>query len=331
MGGDNGAQVVLPAAKNALNKHDNLHLILVGKEEVIHAGIKRYNIDAKRVTVQHASEEVAMDERPSLALRNKKDSSMRVAINCVKEGLADACVSAGNTGALMATAKFVLKTLPGVDRPAIISALPTTDPDKFVYMLDLGANIDATPEQLFQFAVMGSVVAESVENIENPTIGLLNIGEEEIKGNLQVKETAELLSQVKEINYFGYVEGDDIFRGKVDVVVCDGFVGNIALKTSEGLAKMLLGQIRQAFFANTFSKICAFFAMPVLRRIKHELDPARYNGASFIGLQGTVIKSHGGTNVRGFGHAIDEAIIEVERDVPSKIRHKVSLLLEEII
>lgn len=330
MGGDHGPSVVIPAAITALKKFSELHLILVGDEAKLSRQLQRRASSEllQRITIQHASEVVAMDEAPSSALRGKKDSSMRVAINLVKEGKAQACVSAGNTGALMATSRFVLKTLPGVDRPAIVSILPSSKDD--VHMLDLGANIDCTPEQLFQFAVMGSVLTEAVTGKPRPTVGLLNIGEEEIKGNLQVKETAELLSKVNEINYVGFVEGNDIFKGTVDVVVCDGFVGNAVLKASEGLAHFMGDKVKKAFTANFITKLCALAAMPILRKVKKQLDPSRYNGASFIGLNGIVIKSHGGANAKGFLSAIKEAVIEVEKNVPQKIREQVGQLLEEL-
>jgi glycerol-3-phosphate acyltransferase PlsX len=330
MGGDHGPSVVIPAAIKALQTFPELHLILVGDESKL-AGLleRRTSPDVEnRISIHHASEVVAMDEAPSSALRGKKDSSMRVSINLVKEGRAQACVSAGNTGALMATSRFVLKTLPGVDRPAIVSILPSKKND--VHMLDLGANIDCTPEQLFQFAVMGSVLSEAVTGKARPTVGLLNIGEEEIKGNWQVKETAELLNKTKAINYVGFVEGNDIFNGTVDVVVCDGFVGNAVLKASEGLAKFMGEKMKEAFTANIFTKLCALAAMPILKKVKKQFDPSRYNGASFIGLNGIVIKSHGSANAKAFLAAIHEAVLEVEKNVPTLIRQQVGTLLEEL-
>jgi len=269
-----------------------------------------------------------MNELPSSALRNKKNSSMRVAINLVKEGIAQACVSAGNTGALMATSRFVLKTIPGVDRPAIIAMLPSEKSD--VYVLDLGANVDCTPDQLFQFAVMGSVLAEAVKNIEKPRIALLNVGEEEIKGNLQVKETAELLKHAPSLNYIGFIEGSDIFKGEVDVVVCDGFVGNVALKSLEGLSRYMIAQIKGVFQESWFTKLCALAVSSILKRLKKRLDPARYNGASLIGLNGIVIKSHGGADAKSFSFAITQAVLEVEKNVPKRIHDKVALLLENM-
>ncbi len=329
MGGDDGPSVVVPAALDALKTNPALHLILVGQENVIHRCLKKQNAAlGPRLKIKHASEIVTMDELPSQALRGKKDSSMRIAINLVKEGVAQACVSAGNTGALMATAKFVLKTLPGVARPAIIAELPTmTGPT--VRVLDLGANVDSSPESLFQFAVMGSAVSSAITNNSHPRLGLLNIGEEEIKGNEQVKEVAELLSNSTDLNYIGYVEGDDIFKGNVDVVVCDGFVGNVALKTSEGLAKLILFYIKQSFFHNWLTKLSGLAALHVLKRVGKRVDPARYNGASFIGLNGIVIKSHGSANRLAFATAIEEAIREVQHNVPQLIKKRVAEVLGE--
>lgn len=326
MGGDHGPQVVIPAAISALKAHPDVNLILVGDEQVIKTHLQQNNaIDDERFIIQHASQQVAMDESPALALRGKKDSSMRVAINLVKEGRASACVSAGNTGALMATARFVLKTLPGIERPAIVSALPTMKGHS--YVLDLGANVDSSAEHLVQFAVMGSVLAESVDGIENPTVGLLNIGSEEIKGNERVKEAARLLNET-DLNYHGFVEGDDLYKGAVDVVVCDGFVGNVALKASEGVIHMIRHFLRQSFGRNIFTKIAGLIASPVLKHFRDELDPGAYNGANFIGLQGIVIKSHGGADVFAYTNAINTAIVEAEKDVPKNISKHLEALLE---
>ena len=326
MGGDHGPQVVIPAAISALKKHPNVKFILVGDKDVIEAQLREHNVlSDEHFLIQHASQQVAMDESPALALRGKKDSSMRVAINLVKEGKASACVSAGNTGALMATARFVLKTLPGIERPAIISALPTMK--GHTYVLDLGANVDSSAEHLVQFAVMGSVLAESVDGIQNPTVGLLNIGSEEIKGNERVKEAARLLNET-DLNYYGFVEGDDLYEGVVDVVVCDGFVGNVALKASEGVIHMIRHFLRQSFGRNIFTKLAGLIASPVLKHFSNELDPRAYNGANFIGLQGIVIKSHGGADVFAFSNAINIAIVEAEKDVPKNISKHLEALLE---
>lgn len=327
MGGDHGPVVTIPAALNALRKHSDLKLILVGDQAQLIAALQQQGGDVgERLMIQHASEQVAMDESPSLALRGKKDSSMRVAINLVKEGVASACVSAGNTGALMATARFVLKTLPGVDRPAIISVLPTMK--GHTHMLDLGANVDSTAEHLFQFALMGSVLTSAVDNIEHPTVGLLNIGTEEMKGNERVKEAAQLL-QASNINYVGFVEGDDIFKGTVDVVVCDGFVGNVALKTCEGVAKMISHKMKEEFMRSSLTKLAAVCAKPVLNALRAKIDPRNYNGASFVGLNGIVVKSHGGADELSFETAIREAITEVKKDVPHLIGNQLESLLTE--
>ena len=326
MGGDHGPKVVIPAALSALKSHPDVTLILVGDEDVLIEHLQQLNAESnERLIIKHASQAVAMDESPALALRGKKDSSMRVAINLVKEGVASACVSAGNTGALMATARFVLKTLPGIERVAIVSALPTIK--GHTYVLDLGANIDSSAEHLVQFALMGSVLAELVDGKENPTIGLLNIGEEEIKGNERVKEAARLLKET-DLNYHGFVEGDGLYQGEVDVLVCDGFVGNVALKASEGVLHMVSHFIRQAFSRNILTKAAYIVASPVLKYFKKQLDPRAYNGANFIGLQGIVIKSHGGADEIGFANAIKIAILEAEHDVPSKISKHLEDLLE---
>jgi len=328
MGGDHGPSMLVPAALRVLRAHPDLHLILVGKEEKLIPVLKSQGKElSDRWSIQHASEEVEMDELPSQALRTKKDSSMRVALNLVKEGRAQACVSSGNTGALMATARFVLKTLPGIDRPAIMTRFPTKTGE--VRVLDLGANVDSSAEHLHQFAVMGSIAAAAVDNIERPTVGLLNIGAEEIKGNEQVKQTAELLSANDAINYIGYVEGNDLFSGVADVVVCDGFVGNIALKACEGISKLISHYTREAFRENWWSKLAAIPALPVLKRLRKRIDPRRRNGATLLGLNGIVIKSHGSAKVMAFAIAIEEAVLEVQKNLPELIRQQVGVVLEE--
>ena len=325
MGGDHGLPVTVPAAIAALAEHSNLSLVLVGDQDQIREALSQHDYpNADRMQVQHASQIVEMDDKPAQAMRFKKDSSMRIAINLVKEGRADACVSAGNTGALMATARFVLKMLPGIDRPAICGILPTTL--GFCHMLDMGANVDSTADNLFEFAVMGSVLASAVNNIKSPSVALLNIGEEEIKGNDAIKQASQMLSG-SELNYIGYVEGDGIYAGKANVVVCDGFNGNIALKASEGVAKMFSFKIKEAFTKNIFTKIAALIAKPVLNNFRKSLDPRRYNGASLLGLQGIAIKSHGGADELAFKTAIKQAIIEVENRVPEQIREQLEALL----
>jgi len=325
MGGDHGLAVTVPAAIAALAEHPNLALILVGDQDQIREILAQHDYpDAARMQVQHASQIVEMDDKPAQAMRFKKDSSMRVAINLVKEGRADACVSAGNTGALMATARFVLKMLPGIDRPAICGILPTMS--GFCHMLDMGANVDSSADNLFEFAVMGSVLASAVNNIQSPSVALLNIGEEEIKGNDVIKQASQMLSD-SQLNYVGYVEGDGVYEGKANVVVCDGFHGNIALKASEGVAKMFSFKIKQAFTKNIFTKIAALIAKPVLNDFRKSFDPRRYNGASLLGLQGIAIKSHGGADELAFKTAIKQAVIEVENRVPEKISEQLEALL----
>jgi glycerol-3-phosphate acyltransferase PlsX len=326
MGGDHGPEVVIPAAISALKKHPEVTFILVGDEDTVEYHLQQNGInDEPRLRIHHASQQVAMDELPSQALRGKKDSSMRVAINLVKQGDASACVSAGNTGALMATARFVLKTLPGIERPAIISAIPTMK--GHCYVLDLGANVDSSAAHLVQFAVMGSVLSELVDGIEQPRVGLLNIGSEEIKGNERVKEASRLLEQT-DLNYIGYIEGDGLYHGEADVVVCDGFVGNVALKTSEGVVHMIRHYLRQSFSRNWLTKLAGLIASPVLNHFRNELDPRAYNGANLIGLQGIVIKSHGGADEFAFANAIDIAIVEAAQDVPNNISKHLEVLLE---
>jgi phosphate acyltransferase len=328
MGGDHGPSVTVPASLAVLAKQPHLHLILVGDKSALKGLLAAHSYDQARLTIQHASQMVAMDESPANALRFKKDSSMRVAINLVKEGGAAACVSAGNTGALMATARFVLKMLPGIDRPAIISVFPTIDPHKNVRMLDLGANVDSTPESLVQFAIMGSVHASLVDNIQKPSVCLLNIGEEEIKGNELVKLASQQLSQMSSINYAGYIEGDGVYEAKADVVVCDGFVGNVALKTTEGVVMLIMRLLKDAFRRNAWTKLVGMLAKPILKTFAHRIDPSKYNGASLIGLQGIVIKSHGGAGVAAFANAIEEAVNSVEKTIPERIRDEVEQLLK---
>lgn len=331
MGGDSGPPVTVPASIEVLRKHPELHLILVGDESVLRPALQVYIYDQQRLTIQHASQSVEMHEPAGQALRGKKDSSMRVAINLVKEGKAQACVSAGNTGALMATARFVLKTLPGVDRPAIISAFPTIKAGKKVRMLDLGANVDSSADHLLQFAVMGSVLTSAVDGIQRPSVRLLNIGEEDIKGNEQVKQAAQLLSSESNLNYVGYIEGDTIFKGDVDVIVCDGFVGNVALKSAEGIASLISSLLKEAFMHNTFTKLLGLLVKPILKQFAKRIDPSSYNGATLIGLQGTVIKSHGGASVYAFTCAIEEAIIGAEKNIPDLIRHEVERVLKSTL
>jgi glycerol-3-phosphate acyltransferase PlsX len=327
MGGDYGLPVVVPAAIAALKQYNDIDLILVGDKEKIQAELAQQDHkNGDRLHIQHASQVVEMDEAPAMALRGKKDSSMRVAINLVKAGEANAAVSAGNTGALMATARFVLKMLPGIDRPAICSVIPSEY--GYSHVLDLGANVDSSAEHLYQFAVMGSELVKAIDNIESPTVGLLNIGQEAIKGNEQVK-AANILLESAQLNYIGYVEGDDIFLKDVDVVVCDGFVGNIALKTTEGLAKMISNELKSQFSRNLFSKLSALIALPVLKAFRRKFDPRRYNGASLLGLQGIVVKSHGGADSLSYRHAIGIARAEAITNVPQKINKQLEALFQK--
>jgi len=327
MSGDHGSDVVLPAAINFIKKNSDACLILVGQEDQLRSKLTTLGInESDNLKIQHASEVVTMDEAPAHALRRKKDSSMRVAINLVKEGVADACVSAGNTGAYMATARFVLKMLPGIDRPAIISSLPSIQ--GHTHVLDLGANIDSSSEHLFQFAVMGSVLVSAIDNIKAPRVGLLNIGEEDMKGNDTIKVASQLLSSSK-LNYIGFVEGNDIYTGGADVIVCDGFVGNVGLKTSEGVAKMISHYIKQEFNRNIFTRLAGLFALPVLNAFRKKIDPRRYNGASFVGLRGIAIKSHGGADSLAFENAIDIALTEVRQAVLKQFSENLEVLLSE--
>ena len=320
MGGDYGPNTIVVAALLALRANPNLHLLLVGDTAALQQALAAEKISAgehARLQIMHASEVVAMDELPSKALRNKKDSSMRVAINLVKERRAQGMVSAGNTGALMATAKFVLKTLPGIDRPAICAPMPSSSGRP--YMLDLGANAECTPEQLTQFAVMGSALVTALHGVERPRVALLNIGAEEMKGNDTIKAASASL-QTTGLNYIGFIEGDGIFRGEADVVVCDGFVGNIALKTGEGVAKLVRDFMKAEFLASPFSKLAALIAKPVLTRLAARIDPRNYNGAALLGLNGLVIKSHGGADARSFANAIAVAVEAVGHDVTGRTR-----------
>jgi glycerol-3-phosphate acyltransferase PlsX len=317
MGGDQGAQICVPAGLAMLRQHEGLRLILVGKQEEIEPAMANLGAEKTRVRIQDAREVVSMNEPPVDALRKKKDSSMRVAIDLVKSGEAEACISAGNTGALMATARYVLKTLPGIDRPAIMAMVPTKH--GHTYMLDLGANADCSAEHLFQFGVMGSVVAKVIENIDQPRVALLNIGEEDIKGNDMIREAAALLAD-SNLNYVGFVEGDSIPDRKADVIVCDGFTGNVALKTMEGTAHLIKHYLVAGFNSGIYGRLAGIVAWPVLRSLAKKLDPRRYNGASLLGLNGIVIKSHGGADEMAFQQAIYTAMLEAEKRVPEQIR-----------
>lgn len=317
MGGDHGPSVTVPAALAALQRDADLRIALVGQKDPVQSWLNGAAASSlARIQLRDASQVVTMDEKPQEALRKKKDSSMRVAIDMVKAGEADACVSAGNTGALMATARFVLKTIEGIDRPAIISRIRARH--GHTHMLDLGANSECSAEHLLQFAVMGSVVATDMHGIARPRIGILNIGEEQTKGDSVVQEAARLLTASK-LNYIGFVEGDDIFSGEVDVVVTDGFTGNVALKTMEGLANMLVGALKTEYTRNPLRYLGALASWPVLRSLRREFDPRTYNGASMVGLTGVVIKSHGSADTVSFANAIHVGVVEARKGVPTQI------------
>jgi glycerol-3-phosphate acyltransferase PlsX len=324
MGGDHGPPVTVPACLDFLASHPQAQLLLVGLREPVERELARSGSpDKARLTLVPATEVVGMDEDVRTAIRTKKHSSMRIAIDLVKEGRAQACVSAGNTGALMGTAKFVLKTLPGIDRPAICAVLPTRTGQ--VYALDLGANADCTPEHLQQFAIMGATLVRAVEGKERPTVGLLNIGSEEIKGNEVVKKAGELLRRTP-INFHGNVEGDDIYKGTTDVVVCDGFAGNVALKTSEGLAKMLGDFLKEEYTRNVFSRLAALVSMPVIKRFRRRVDHRRYNGAALLGLKGIVVKSHGSADRLAFATALGRAFNEASHGLTERIGEEIARL-----
>ncbi len=315
MSGDHGAEVAVPAALEVLASTPDLRLIIVGRGDVVRP-LLGAALDNDRCRFVEATEVVAMDERPQDALRRKKNSSMRIAINLVEQGEASACVSAGNTGALLATARFVLGMVPGIDRPAIVSALPSTG--GYTVMLDLGANPDCNDDHLVQFAVMGSVIASDLHGIEHPRVGLLNVGEEDIKGTEEIKAAHKRLTG-SALNYCGFVEGDKIFSGDIDVVVTDGFTGNVSLKAMEGLARFISGAMKEEFTRSALRKVGALAAAPTLKALKARLDPRAYNGASMVGLKGVVIKSHGGADRMSFANAVRVAVTEARNGVPDQI------------
>jgi glycerol-3-phosphate acyltransferase PlsX len=320
MGGDFGPHCIVPASIACLAENPSLHVVLVGQSSLIESLIAHQpGVDRARLRVVHAGEVIAMDERPAQALRGKPDSSMRVSLELLRSGQAQACVSAGNTGALMALSRHILKTLPGIDRPAMVTAIPTQQ--GFCHVLDLGANVDCDAEHLQQFAVMGSVAAE-VLGKPRPRVALLNVGTEEIKGNQQVKLAASLLQQTPGLNYIGFIEGDGVYRGEADVVVCDGFVGNILLKSSEGLAAMIATRLQALFNASWWARLVGVLAMPLLQRLRADLAPAQHNGASFLGLQGIVVKSHGSASHEGFKSAIAHALREIEQNLPQRLHSR---------
>ncbi len=319
MSGDGGTEVIVAALCLVLARRRDVKFLLVGDPDILRTHMGNANLLADHVEVVPASQVVTMDDSAAVALRSRKQSSMRLAIDQVKSGKAGACVSAGNTGALMAISKFVLKTVSGIDRPAICTTIPAID--GHTHMLDLGANIDCTAEHLFQFATMGSILTEAIDGVSRPKIGLLNIGTEVIKGNEQVKEAAKLL-QASDLNYQGFVEGNEIYTNRVDVVVCDGFVGNVSLKTSEGVARMVSHYLKQEFLRSRRNRLVGLLARPVLKAFGRRIDPRRYNGASLLGLKGVVIKSHGSADALAFANAIDVALLEIASDVPAMIARR---------
>lgn len=325
MGGDFGPRSIVQASIACLTATPSLHLTLVGQPYLLEPLVSDLALaDRARLHIVAASEVVQMDERPSQALRGKPDSSMRIALELVRDGKAHACVSAGNTGALMALSRFLLKTLPGVDRPAMVAAIPTRS--GHCQLLDLGANVDCTAEQLYQFAVMGSVAAQAL-GVQRPRVALLNVGTEDIKGNQQVKLAANLLQGARDLNYVGFIEGDGLYRGHADVAVCDGFVGNVLLKSSEGLASMIGERMEALFKGGLLARAAGALAMPLLRRLQADLAPARHNGASFLGLQGIVIKSHGSAGVQGLESAIRRASVEIQENLPQQLHGRLEDLL----
>lgn len=325
MGGDFGPHCIVPASLACLAEIPSLHLVLVGQAPLLEKLIARHSgVDHARLRIEHAGEVIGMAERPSQALRGKPDSSMRVALELLRDGRAQACVSAGNTGALMALSRYILKTLPGIDRPAMVTAIPTAR--GHCHLLDLGANVDCSAEHLYQFALMGVVAAEAL-GVERPRVALLNVGTEDVKGNQQVKLAASLLQQAQGLNYIGFIEGDGLYRGDADVVVCDGFVGNILLKSSEGLAAMIATRIEALFRASLGARLLGLLALPLLRRLQHELGPVQRNGASFLGLQGIVVKSHGAAAPEAFQSAIRLALAEVRENLPQRLHGRLEHLL----
>ncbi|MEI6860575.1 MAG: phosphate acyltransferase PlsX [Shewanella sp.] len=330
MGGDHGPHVTVPATLQALRLSSFLRIILVGNE----AEITPYLVHVEdrirsRIELLHTTEVVSMSDRPVHALRNRKQSSMRLAIELVRDGKADACLSAGNTGALMAISKVLLKTIPGIDRPALVTCLPAMNKTP-IYLLDLGANVSCCSETLFQFAVMGSVLCETVDKNPSPKVALLNVGVEEIKGNDQVQQAGQLLQQSPQLNYVGFIEGNDLFSGNVDVIVCDGFVGNITLKTSEGIVRLLVHQLEKGLKQGFFVRLMAKFIAPRINSVLNQMNPDHYNGASLIGLRGIVVKSHGSADESAYLQAINLAVTEVQRRLPQKIEERLESILLDI-
>ncbi|MFK0570210.1 phosphate acyltransferase PlsX [Endozoicomonas sp.] len=327
MSGDESPRSRIRAALRALDTYSDLHLILVGDQQLITDELSSASFNHTRLDVVHAEKTIGMDEKPSTALRAKEGSSMWVALEQVADGYAAACVSAGNTGALMAMGRFALKTFVGIDRPAIAASIPSSGGS--VLLLDMGANVDCSATNLYQFAIMGSQLAASVRGVASPRVGLLNVGTEDIKGNEQVRLASRLLKEDGRLNYIGYIEGHDVFAGRADVVVCDGFAGNVALKTGEGVARLIRDSLVSAFQQTLWRRFLALLIAPVMRKLYKSIDPVVYNGASFLGLQGIVVKSHGHSNEEGFFRAIEEAIREVDSDVPGRLAEKIEAILKQ--
>ena len=318
MGGDFGPRVTVPSTLNILRQSPDLHAVLLGDAQQIQDEVDRVDrVDTDRLRIQHCTQSVSMNEKPSLAIRHQRDSSIWQALQLVADGQAQACVSAGNTGALMAMSLFQLRTLTGISRPAICTKVPTGS--GYTYLLDLGANLECSAQQLYQFGLMASLVASTIDDNQSPTVGLLNIGVEEIKGRQEILDAAELFKADNDIQYIGFVEGDTLFQGAADIVVCDGFSGNVALKTGEGVAKMIQGSLKQALSENFLAMLGALLARPALKRLQRQMDPAQYNGASLLGLRGVVVKSHGSATETGFARAVAVAAHEAQRDLPSLI------------
>ena len=324
MGGDFGPRLVVCASVKSLEEHPRLRLVLVGDSAIIESILAQCpQVDYSRLSIQHASESIAMDDLPAQALRTKSDSSMRVALQLVRDRQVQACVSAGNTGALMALAKHILHPLPHIERPAIMTALPTLNGE--THLLDLGANVDVSAQQLVQFALMGSAAVQ-IQGVANPRVALLNVGREAIKGNQQVKQAAAQLQVMPDITYIGYVEGDGVFRGDADVVVCDGFVGNVLLKSSEGLATMIAARIKQRLGRGPRAWLLAWLAAPLLKVLRSELAPERYNGACLLGVDGVVVKSHGNASQQAFQAAITVAYKAVQEDLSERLQQHLQVL-----
>lgn len=319
MGGDFGPRVAVSGALDALDRHPQLNIILVGDERIISQYLPPHAANyGSRLMVEHAPDVIAMDEKPSVALRHKRESSLWRTIDLVHSGVAAGCVSAGNTGALMAVGRHLLKTHSGIDRPAMVTAIPTQN--GHCYLLDIGANVDSNSHHLLQFACMGSVLSEAVDGVDSPRVGLLNIGHEDIKGNEQVKQANLVLTEQEGLNYIGYVEADQVYSGSVDVVVCDGFVGNVMLKASEGTASFIADRIRSIFQSSWYFKFLGLMGRPLIYQLRKQMDPGRYNGATFLGLTGVLVKSHGSVTPRTFRYAIERAMYEIENGLPERIR-----------